>query len=294
MGKTNEFLGWLMRLSVMGLMTLLVAAAPATQPWGPAVMVANLHRDIEYAKVGNESLKLDAYVPKGNGPFPMAIIVHGGGWSGGDKTRDISVLFKPLSDANFVWFSINYRLSPKHQWPACFDDTRTAIRWVKSHAREFHGDPGRIALIGYSAGGEMTCLSVALNDPSTHVNAAVGISPPTDMVADTVRRGGLSPSAKALLGVTAFDGKARAVLGEMSALNYVKPGLPPFLLVHGNMDKSVPYSQSVAFQAKLKAAGVPCELITIDKGPHDITKWDALAPTYKEQMIAWLKSTLGD
>ena len=78
---------------------------------------AEVKTDIEYGKAGDESLLLDACVPEGVGPFPMAIIVHGGGWSGGDKARDMSLLFKPLTEANFTWFSINYRLAPKHRFP---------------------------------------------------------------------------------------------------------------------------------------------------------------------------------
>ncbi len=68
-------------------------------------------------------------------------------------------MFEPLSRANFTWFTIDYRLAPENRWPACFDDVQTAIRWVKQHAAEFKGDPERIALIGYSAGGHLATLA---------------------------------------------------------------------------------------------------------------------------------------
>src|ERR1700677_1521342 len=114
---------------VVALAAICLAAAPSTvplntpstRPSAPPWTNPNLQRDIEYGTAAGKSLNLDAYVPPGAGPFPVAIIVHGGGWSGGDKGRDITVLFGPLSDAKFVWFSINYRLSPKYQWPACYD-----------------------------------------------------------------------------------------------------------------------------------------------------------------------------
>jgi|GEM_PF-183695 len=257
---------------------------PAFQPQA----AGQLKSDIEYATAGGESLKLDAFIPNGPGPFPVLIMVHGGGWSGGDKARDFIPIMEPLKAAHLTLFSINYRLSPKDKWPACYEDVQTAIRWVKAHAKEYKGNPEKIAILGYSAGGELVTLAETRGGENVRVNAVIGMSPPTDMVADTERRGGLSPSAKALLGVTDFDDKAKALLNEMSAINYVKPGLPPFLLLHGTVDKSVPYQQSINFQAKLKAAGVACDLITIDNAPHDISKWEGLTPGFEAKLIGWL------
>ena len=108
--------------------------------------------DIEYGEAGGEKLLLDAHVPAGDGKFPVVIIVHGGGWMSWDKETDIVPVFAPVA-TNFTWFTINYRLAPTNRWPACFEDVQTAIRWVKQHAAEFKGDPERIALLGYSAGG---------------------------------------------------------------------------------------------------------------------------------------------
>ena len=85
-----------------------------------SVVAAELRSDIEYAKVDGESLKLDASVPDGAGPFPVVIVVHGGGWSGGNKSEGVGPLVGPLTAGNFTWFSINYRLAPAHRWPACY------------------------------------------------------------------------------------------------------------------------------------------------------------------------------
>jgi alpha-L-fucosidase 2 len=112
------------------------------------------------------------------------------------------------------------------------------------------------------------------------------------MEADTVRRGGLSPSLQALFGHTAVDDQTRPLLREMSAINFVKPGLPPFLLIHGDADKSVPYEQSVRFQTKLKENGVPCELIVIKDAPHRITDWSKFDTSYQACMITWLEGNL--
>lgn len=94
-----------------------------------------LKTDIEFAQIGDVSLTLDAFVPKGHGPLPTCILVHGGGFMRGDKQSYIKPLFEPLSKAGFVWFTINYRLAPQHRWPACAEDVDAAIRWVK-RARE--------------------------------------------------------------------------------------------------------------------------------------------------------------
>src|SRR5579871_6755464 len=111
--------------------------------------------DIEYARASGESLKLDASIPDGPGPFPAAILVHGGGWVAGDKEQYIIYIFDPLSRAGFAWFSINYRLAPKHKFPAAMEDTEAAIRFVKANAKKYKVDTSRIALIGESAGGHI-------------------------------------------------------------------------------------------------------------------------------------------
>src|SRR6202035_311701 len=67
--------------------------------------------DVEYGRAGKSSLRLDAQIPDGPGPFPAAILVHGGGWVAGDRTSNVQPLFEPLSDAGFVWFSVSYRLA---------------------------------------------------------------------------------------------------------------------------------------------------------------------------------------
>lgn len=282
--------------SKRSLSTIVLAVLALARPLADS-LAANpetVRRDIEYGKAGDESLLLDAFVPEGDGPFPVALIVHGGGWSGGDKAQDVAPITEPLTNAKFTWFSINYRLAPKSRWPACFEDVQTGIRWVKAHAAEFKGDPNRIALIGYSAGGQLATLAAVRADADTRVQAVIGFAAPTDLPADTERRGGLSPSLQALLDrPQQVDAEAQKVLEELSPINHIKPGLPPFLLIHGTADKSVPYQQSVNFQKRLREAGVACELITVEGAPHRITEWEKFDGSFKEKMSAWLTRTLG-
>jgi alpha-L-fucosidase 2 len=245
--------------------------------------------NIEYGQADGQPLRLDAFVPEGAGPFPIAIVIHGGGWSSGDKAVDPAPVLKALAAARFTSFSINYRLAPAHRWPACFDDTKTAIRWVKLHAAEFKGDAAHIALIGYSAGGHLACLAATTAGPDTAVQAVVGLAPPTDLALDLPERGGLSKSLQDLLNrPKAVDDAARLQLREISAINHIHPGLPPFLLIQGDADRSVPYPGSVTFVAKLQSLGVRSQLITLHGAPHRLALWSKFDPEWTSKLTTWL------
>lgn len=281
------------RLAALFACLCLLITARAVEP--------GFHADLEYGTAAGVSLKLDASVPEGDGPFPVAILVHGGGWNSGDKANvgsegrgaDISPWFAPLTAAKFTWFSINYRMAPAHRWPACFEDVQTAIRWVKAHAREFKGDPTRIAIFGHSAGGHLATLAGVLGAGDTRVQAVVGYAPVTDFEFELPARGGLGKALQDLHDQPKEPNPASlAILRETAAINHVKPGLPPFLLLHGDADKTVPYQTSLNFQAKLRANGVPCELITIPGAPHGLLTWDKFLPGYQDKLIAWLRETL--
>ncbi len=250
--------------------------------------------DIEYAQAGGESLKLDAFVPTGKGPFPAVIFVHGGGWSGGDKTGGNDPLFIPLAKRGIAWFTISYRLAPKHNYPAPIEDVHAAIRWVKAHAAEFNVDPNRIALVGESAGGQIVAQAVVKADKDTQVAAVVPFYAPIDFILDMERRGGLSTSMRGYFGRkdAQADEATLQLLKEASPINHIRPGLPPFLLVHGTGDMSVLYNWSPLFQSKLKAAGVSCDLITIPDGLHGMARWESFMPEYKERVADWLKARL--
>jgi acetyl esterase/lipase len=259
------------------------------------VTAGDMKTNIEYGRAGDEALLLDVNVPDGNGPFAAAIIVHGGGWTRGDKQEDITVLFKPLTDAKIVWFSINYRLAPKNHWPACLEDVKTAIRWVKANAAKYKVDPNRIAIMGYSAGGQIACQAAVQADNDTAVAAIVGLAAPSDLVFDSLRRGGISTYLKDLFGLQGAEVNSPQVvqmLWDASPINFVRPGLPPVLLVHGTADKSVPYQLSLNFQARLKAVNVPCDIVTIKDAQHKIVEWSKYDADYSKKIVDWLTKTL--
>src|ERR1700737_1523778 len=96
-------------------------------------------KDVPYSNIAGTSLALDAHIPDGPGPFPTAILVHGGGWIAGDKQQYITYIFQPLADARIAWFSINYRLAPQNKFPAAAEDGENAIEYVKKNAAKKKG-----------------------------------------------------------------------------------------------------------------------------------------------------------
>lgn len=251
-----------------------------------------LKKDIVYANIGDVSLKLDAFVPEGEGPFPACILVHGGGFTKGTKQSFITPLFDPLSKAGFVWFTIDYRLAPAHRWPACADDVQTAIRWVKEHAKEYKVDPQRIALIGESAGGHLVSYAGVVGKDDTSVAAVVPFYAPHDLEFQVEHRGMLGESMTGLLGLTELNDEARKALRAASATTAIHEKMPPYLLIHGDKDVQVPHEQSTRFQTLMKKHGNSCELITIAGGAHGMGGWSKLNSDYQEKLIAWLKKTL--
>lgn len=258
--------------------------------WG--AVSEQLHTDIVYGRVGEQNLLLDLCVPAGKGPFGVVLYVHGGGWSSGHKSQERDELLEVFTRAGWLWVSIDYRLAPVHRWPACLEDVQTAIRWVRQHIAEYRGDPHRIVLAGYSAGGHLAC-SAAIWAQGGNVQGVIGLAPPVDMVADNQRRGGLSSSMQNLLGRgQQMDEEAVAVLKKISPIWDVHGGLPPFLLIHGTQDQSVPYQQSLELKAALERCGVPCELVTIEGAGHRLREWERFEPQWKQRMVNWLQQTL--
>jgi len=258
---------------------------------------AGLQTDIEYGVAAGESLKLDAYVPDGAGPFPAVILVHGGGWNAGDKSGGpqkgyMAPMHGALEKAGFAWFSINYRLAPKHPYPACIEDVETAIRWVKVNASKYHLDPNRLALSGESAGGHLVELAMVRMNDATRLAAVVPFYGRCDLITGEKPGAEMRTNLAQLIGRKNFDAEAEKIMRGASPLFHLKAGLPPCLLVHGTADASVPYEQSVAWEKRSRELGLKCDFITIKDGVHGMISWDKVAPDYREQVVAWLVKTL--
>lgn len=265
------------------------------------VAEAQFHRDIVYGTAAGMELKLDVSVPAGEGPFPVALLIHGGGWSNGSKAGsdqpggggDISPWFALFNRGGYVWFSIDYRLAPAHRWPAQDEDVRTAIRWVKAHAAQYRGDATRVVLVGHSAGGHLATYAGVLGAGDTAVQAVVGFAPVTDLVFDSRHRGGASASLQALFNIPKeLTPATESTLRAASPSAHVRPGLPPFLLIQGDADRTVPIAMSRAFQEQMRVAGNTCDLIALPGAGHGLLKWHEAMPEWDARVLAWLEKNL--
>ena len=275
--------------------------------------VANLaaaprdQKGVEFARPGGHPLLLDLHIPDGPGPFPAAILVHGGGFDAGSRGTNMSPTFQPLADAGFAWFSIDYRMAPEFRFPQAKEDIDTAIQWIKDNAKTYNVDVKKIVLSGESAGGYLVNYAVAHETAATKVAAVVSIYGPSDYEKiahqrqDYPKRFNIvsinSHQAKGggiwFFQVEGYDEASLAKLKEISPIHAVHRGMPPFLAIHGTRDDQVPYEQSTMMCDALHKVGVVCDLITVEGGGHGMGGWkDADQQHYKPEMIAWLKRTL--
>ena len=254
---------------------------------------AELRNDVEYGRAGGTSLRLDAEIPHGRGPFPVAIIVHGGAWVTGDRRNNVEPLFHPLTQAGFAWFSISYRLADNVAvFGDAIQDVQQAIRYVQSHAAEYRIDPSRIALIGESAGAQLAAMA-ALDGDKSPVRAVVSLYGPTDLVSLARTSKQIPESLRRSVEGTPFESLLLAGLAQLSPINHVRADMPPFLLIHGTSDSLVPFEQSVNFYEKARQAGARCDLYPVNGGGHGLLWWDADHLTgYKQHMVNWLEKQL--
>lgn len=122
------------------------------------------------------------YTPAGDGPKPVILYFHGGGWVIGDIEVCDNPVRRIANRTGAIVVSVDYRLAPEHVYPAAFDDCYAATAWVAEHAAEFGGDPARIATCGDSAGGNLAAaVAIAARDrQSPHLVAQLLIYPVTD------------------------------------------------------------------------------------------------------------------
>jgi alpha-L-fucosidase 2 len=284
----------LMRL--LSVLLLVAAALPALD-----------RQAVEFARPGGKPLLLDLHVPDGAGPFPAAIVVHGGGFDEGTRTSFVTPLFQPLADAGFAWFTIDYRLAPEFRFPQAREDVDAAIKWLKAHAAEYRVDPARIALIGESAGAFLVAYAGTHYTPETRVRAVVDFYGPVDYEAlsldrrdhperfniESVRRHFSRGGGMRFFGAEQLDPAGLAKLRDVAPLRAVHKGMPPLLVIHGTKDDQVPYSQSTVFCDAIRKAGADCRLIPIEGGGHGMSGWkDPSMQHWRAAMIDWLRNTL--
>jgi len=257
------------------------APAPPTLPEGTKAL-----KDLAYVPDGGPRRTLDLYVPKSEGPLPLIIWVHGGGWQGGSKENPKALRFLTRG---YAVASINYRLTDLAPFPAQIQDCKAAVRYLRSIAKDNNIDPDRFAAWGESAGGHLvamlgTCEETAFDEPaggkrpSARVQAVCDWFGPSDFASfldgvDAERRERLVTLLQKL-----FDGpldQKKELMRQASPTAHVARNAPPFLIIHGDKDPLVKLQQSELLHAALIKAGVNSTLHVVPGGAHGGPGFDA-------------------
>jgi acetyl esterase/lipase len=239
-----------------------------------------VERNLKYAQIDNQSLKLDMYLPrKPVGTLPVIVWIHGGGWYSGSKD------FCPIgfmAASNLAIVSINYRLAQTATFPTQLYDCKGAIRWLRANAGKYDLDTDHIGIAGVSAGGHLgLLLATTANHPelegdvggnlnySSRVQCVVAFYPPTDLnrlAASPQDRTNLNNVVARLIGGPVAENVQKAIAA--SPLTYVDKNSAPVYLLHGGADTLVPPEQSEWFYDALKKDGVDARLVIVPGKGH--------------------------
>ena len=238
-------------------------------------MLGSVERDLPYCTMDGITLEMDFYWPQeGEGPFPVVVYVHGGGWTSGDKSEGIDKYRDDLVFAGFAIVAVNYRLAHEAQFPAMIEDVKCAVRHLRAHAETYNIDPDAIGALGTSAGGHLVNLLGTADrsagwdvgpylDESSHVNAVVSMYGPADLRIEFP--GNTSKGIRTIFGITDFS-----EMGFASPVTYATADDASFLLIHGEDDQLVPIEQSELFRSALEDAGVFWEVTSVGNANHGL------------------------
>ncbi len=244
---------------------------PDGKPVIPDADVSGIRRkwlDIAYADMSSTQ-QLDIYLPEsGEGPFPVVIHIHGGGFEFGDK-RDVHLdQYLPALERGYGLVSVNYRMSDEAIFPAAVEDVKASIRWLRAHGKEYQLDADRIAACGASAGGNLAAMAAVttglgeFDNPalgsvghSSDIQVAVNMFGPLSFLRmdEQLKASGLgqadhgeewSPESKYVGGRTS-EVPEQVRLADPTT--YLHEGMAPILIQHGTGDFMVPYQQSTEF-----------------------------------------------
>ncbi len=271
------------------LLALLLAVPALAQEKGPKVPDGTkVDKDVAYGT--HERHKLDVYTPKGDGPFPLVVWVHGGAWSAGSKAGAGPAV--KLLDHGYAVAAVNYRLSQHAVFPAQIEDCKAALRHLRENAKKYKLDADHIGVWGSSAGGHLVALLGTSGDvkeldggkdvkTSSRVQCVVDWFGPTDltkMAEQSKVKGPIDHDAKdspesKLIGGAIQENKEKAA--RANPLTYVTKDDPPFLIVHGDADPLVPLGQSEILADALKKEKVAVELVVLKGAKHGGAEFNA-------------------
>jgi len=251
-----------------------------------------MYSNIAYANDTLKKHRLDIYLPPNATKLPLVVWIHGGAWMMNDKYADMSYMrntVKAFSDSGYALASIDYRFSTDAVFPAQIQDCNQAVEYLYQHADEYKIDNKRIALIGFSAGGHLASLMALSNNndvkefypagQKTHftIKCVLDFYGPSDLIMlatnpDTAINNMRNP-VSILLGAMAVDRPDLAK--KASPVTYIDKNDPPFLIVQGEKDESVPNTESKILSSWLTLAGVKNKLIIVPGAPHYGVMFDA-------------------
>ena len=261
------------------------AGAPAADGAVVSCATTDVRRalDLRYASapgVAANLQSLDVYQPvrsAGCPRTPIMVWVHGGGWQTGDKANQLAAKVPWATGLGFLFVSVNYRLSPsapsslaalapgRVTYPIHDDDVSAAIAYVRVHAAEYGADPGRVVIMGHSAGAGIVS-QVATNPRFAAVAGTVRCAVALDTEAYDVAQSAADPGAQGVIYQNAF-GSDPAVWREASALTHVAAGGAPFFVVTRGSAERVALSRR--FASALDAAGVRARLVLATGLDHE-------------------------
>ncbi len=284
--------------------TMLDGFAPMLNAGGPAV--GAVHEKVAVAGA-DPAVTADVVLPPGEGPWPVLVYLHGGGWVAGSPATHAK-LARRFAEAGFVVFNVDYRLAPEHPFPAALDDCVQAIRWASEVAGQYGGDPARLAVGGDSAGGNLSAAAaIALaDDPAVEIRAALLIYGVFDFAklgdADAIAKLASQP-ALAAAGDELIELMAGSYLGanrpdSLLANPQVSPvhaaeKLPPSHVVCGTADPLI--AQAAEFARVLREAGVEHEYKEVADMPHGFVQMEFFPQARQaiDDMAAFLRKHLG-
>jgi acetyl esterase/lipase len=259
------------------------------------------YTDIPYLQedgVDPNLLSLDIYKPISTGTHPVIVMIHGGSWSGGDKSTLVVAGTKSqfFTKKGYVFVSVNYRLSPAVLYPEHVEDVAAALAWDFQHISDYGGDPGELFVMGHSAGAQLAALVVT----DARYLAIYDMKPDNLSGIILLDAAGLDipgtmSHSLAFMYTTAF-GNNPNTWKKASPVNYVAPGkgIPPFLVCY--TFQVVPFTQSSQeFASKLASAGVNVREYAAADKTHDSINDDigTLNDPVTEMIILFLNKTLG-
>jgi len=213
---------------------------------------------------------MDIYIPSSvvTRPLPLAIYVHGGGLTSGDKLDISPVFLNALASAGYAVASVNYRLAPQYKFPAQIEDLKCAIRYLRAHAQTYGVNGSEMFAFGTSSGGELVALA-ALTGPNSEFDVGAYLNESSNVTAavDMFGPANLTSCACYSNAQKVFGGNQNNLV-LASPTHYVTANAPPILIIQGVNDATVPESQSIQLYHELAAAGDQTQLILVQNMGH--------------------------